>query len=176
MGHVVESAISRLAQGPAARVRSRSHRVVLCYGRQPMPPTPERTTRLRVVAAMVGILVSVLVVACSAGEGGDAVDTDGALVRYVRVWDDGFTEEQTIEPDGRVLMQHGDTLERLTLEPDELDSIREALEREIPTGTPDDRPQRTLILADGTVIDAPRPEPGTITQLMDQLMDSHSLG
>lgn len=137
--------------------------------------TPERPARLRAAVFAVAVLTAVLA-ACSVGGTSDSPDGSGdALVTYVRVWEDGFTEEQSVAPDGRVLMKHGDTLERFTLPSEDVEAIRVALEGDIPTGTADDRPQRTLILADGTVIEAPRPEPGTITELMDQLMDRHSL-
>jgi hypothetical protein len=141
-----------------------------------MPLPPGQANWQRVVLASVAALLSVLIVACTSGESADPFGSFGeTLVRYVRVWPDGLTEEQAIASDGRVLMKHGDRLERLTLAAEDVDRLREALEATIPIGSADDQPQRTLILADGTVIDAPRPAPGTITELMDRLMDTHRL-
>jgi hypothetical protein len=72
-------------------------------------------------------------------------------------------------------MKHGDVLERLTLTAEDLATVEAALEEPIPTGSPDDSPRRTMELADGTVIEAPRPEPGTATELLENLMNTHSL-
>jgi hypothetical protein len=72
-------------------------------------------------------------------------------------------------------MRHGDVLERLSIRPTDVARIQEALQGPIPTGSPDDSPQRTLTLADGTVIAAPRPDAGTLTQLLAELLDTHAL-
>lgn len=111
------------------------------------------------------------------GCGGATVSEDegGWFVRYDRVWPDGLAEHQTIWPDGRVLMRHGQTLERLTLDGEDVERIEGALEGEIPVGSPDDSPVRTLTLGDGTVIEAPRPDPGSATELLERLLDRHSL-
>jgi hypothetical protein len=118
-------------------------------------------------------VVAALCVVAIAGCGGGSNDTP--IARYERVWPDGLTEKLSVWTDGRVQMEHGDVLERLTLTSSDLDRIRTALASPIPTGTPDDSPRRTLTLADGTVVTAPRPEPGTVTELLDRLMSTHSL-
>jgi hypothetical protein len=122
------------------------------------------------MAVLVG-LVALALVGCSADAGG----LGPTLVRYERVWPDGRVEEQTIDTSGKVLMKHGEVLERLTLTGDDVATIEAALERPIPTGSPDDSPKRTIELADGTEIDAPRPDEGTVTALLEHLMDTHTL-
>jgi hypothetical protein len=125
------------------------------------------------IAATIGAVVALLLLAgaCSSGGG----PTAGQLLAYQRVWPDGLTERTTVFDDGRVQMQHGDVLERLTLTPADLDRLRAALARPIPIGSPSDSPQRTLTLADGTVIQAPRPDPDTLTALLDNLTSTHRL-
>jgi hypothetical protein len=109
--------------------------------------------------------------ACSS----DASGLGPTLVRYERVWPDGRVEEQTIDTSGKVLMKHGDVLERITLSADDLATIEAALEAPIPTGTPEDSPQRTIELADGATVEAPRPDEGTVTELLESLMNTHQL-
>ena len=137
--------------------------------------TPDRAapghSRKKGRSVLVFVLLALLLAACSP----DASGLGPTLVRYERVWPDGKVEEQTIDTSGKVLMKHGDVLERLTLDADDLALIEAALEQPIPTGSPDDSPKRTLELGDGRVIEAPRPEPGTATELLEQLMDTHSL-
>jgi hypothetical protein len=127
--------------------------------------------RQRGLSALVSLLVALSLVACSP----DASGLGPTLVRYERVWPDGRIEEQTIDTSGKILMKHGDVLERLTLSAEDVATIEAALEQPIPTGSPDDSPKRTIELSDGTEIDAPRPDEGTVTLLLENLMDSHTL-
>lgn len=130
----------------------------------------------RLVAGLVLVLIAVLALAaCSSGSGGGS-GGGSKLLHYQRVWPDGTTEQQTIYADGRIEMKHGDFLERLTLSTDDLARVKDALAKPIPTGSPEDSPKRTLELADGTVIAAPRPDDGTVTKMLEQLLDTHSLG
>jgi hypothetical protein len=130
-------------------------------------PGPRRKGR----SALIFVLSALLLAACSP----DASGLGPTLVHYQRVWPDGRIEEQTIDTSGRILMKHGDVLERLTLSADDLATVEAALEEPIPTGSPDDSPRRTMELADGSVIEAPRPEPGSVTELLENLMNTHSL-
>jgi hypothetical protein len=133
--------------------------------------SPSRLLRaLLVVVAVVTLAAAVLGCGAAAGE-----DDQGWFVRYERVWADGLRERETIWPDGRLLMKHGDYLERLTLTAADVDRLQTALEDDIAVGSPDDSPKRTITLGDGTVIAAARPEPGTITDLLDRLLDRHTL-
>jgi len=126
---------------------------------------------LRSLALMIAGLL--ILVACGGGSGGG--DAGAKLLHYQRVWPDGRIEQQTIYGDGRIEMKHGEVLERLTISPENLARIRTALEAAIPVGSPDDSPTRTLTLADDSVIQAPRPDPGTVTELLEQLLDTHTV-
>lgn len=106
--------------------------------------------------------------------GPDAPEGD-PLVSYERAWSDGLIESQSIWADGRIEMTHGGNPERFELAADDLERIEAALDRPIPTGSPDDSPKRTLTLEDGTVIEAPRPEADSVTELLERLLDSHVL-
>lgn len=121
--------------------------------------------------ALAAILALVLVVAACDGGGGD----DAAFVTYERVWPDGFTETTEIFDDGRVAMVHGETLERLTISSADVDAIRAALEEPIEQDAADASPVRTITLADGTVIERPRPDPRGPVELLDRLTSTHTI-
>jgi len=127
---------------------------------------------LALLLALTGLLA-----AC--GGGGSPAPTDspgtGLVVEYVRTWPDGLREELTIDPDGRMLMKHGEHLERLVLEPADLERIQAALAAGVAAGDPDASPERVVTLADGTVVTDADPAPGSAVELLDRLMDTHSV-
>jgi hypothetical protein len=126
----------------------------------------------RFIALALAAIIALVVAGCASGGGA----TPGAeLLHYQRVWPDGRVEQQTIHTDGRVEMRHGEVLERMTIRPTDIARIQEALQAPIPTGSAEDSPQRTLTLADGTVVAWPRPDPGTVTELLEELLDTHAL-
>lgn len=117
-------------------------------------------------------MASLLLAACAASAGGDG----HRLLTYEREWPDGTVESETVYDNGHVEMRHGDRLERMTIGPTDVERIEDALTRPIATGSPEDSPVRTLTLADGTVVVAPRPNAGSLTELLERLLDTHSLG
>jgi hypothetical protein len=124
------------------------------------------TVPVRLLLALVAVLL--VVAACGGGD-------DRPLVVYERAWPDGMVEETTVHGDGRVLMRHGEFLERFTIPEASVATLRTALQAPIPTGSPEESPQRTLTLADGTRVEAVRPEPGNAVELLDRLTDTHAL-
>lgn len=141
----------------------------------PRTGTHQRRALRPVVVGLLLVLVALALAGCASGSGGGS-GGGAKLLHYQRVWPDGNTEQQTIYTDGRIEMKHGETLERLTLSAADLARVADALKQPIPTGSPDDSPKRTLELADGSVIEAPRPEPGTVTELLENLLNTHTLG
>lgn len=120
------------------------------------------------------LLVGALLMSVSAcSPGGSA--SDAPLVVYTRVWPDGLIEETTVHADGRVLMRHGDRLERFTLDEADVELLRTALAGDLPVGASDDGPERTLTMGDGRVIESPRPEHGNAAELLDRLTETHRL-
>lgn len=124
------------------------------------------------------LVLAGLLAAC--GGGGAPAPTGsaatGPVVGYVRTWPDGLREELTIDPDGRMLMKHGEHLERLVLEPAQLERVEAALAAGVVAGDPEASPERVVTLADGTVVTDADPAPGSAVELLDQLIDTHSLG
>ena len=143
----------------------------------PVPRAPSGRCAPTLRALLAAFAALVVLAGCAASMGGAGSSTGGSatLLRYERVWPDGRTEEQTLSRDGRLAMMHGEVRERLTLPPEDLARITEALAKDIPVGSPDDSPRRRLTLGDGTLIEAPRPDPGTVTELLERLLDTHGL-
>jgi hypothetical protein len=126
----------------------------------------------RIVALALTAILALAMAGC-ASRGGATAGVE--LLHYQRVWPDGRVEQQTIYTDGRVEMRHGEVLERMTIRPTDIARIQDALQAPIPTGSAEDSPERTLTLADGTVVAWPRPDPGTVTELMEELLNTHGL-
>jgi hypothetical protein len=121
----------------------------------------------------IGLLVVVLFASFVGACGGSAPGGE-VLVTYQRTWPDGYVDRETIWVDGRIEMHHGEHLERFRLTEADMRRLTAALQGPIPTGSPSDSPVRVLTLADGSVVTAPRPEVGTITELLDRLMERHA--
>jgi hypothetical protein len=112
-----------------------------------------------------------IVVAC-----GGTATSGSMLASYERVWPDGLAEDIAVWSDGKVDMHHGEYLERILISSRDVTRLQDALAAPIPIGSPDDSPRRTLTTADGEIIANPRPDDGTITELLDRLLSTHSLG
>lgn len=135
--------------------------------------------RRSVTLALAALLVTLVIAGCGGSPGGGGAPSPaatGELVRYERVWADGLTERTLIGQDGKVVMMHGEHLERLVLTADDLARLRTLLATPAVAGDPGGSPDRTLTYADGTVIAHARPDPGSIVELLDRLTDTHSLG
>jgi hypothetical protein len=114
------------------------------------------------------LALALVVVAC----GGGVAQT---LVTYERDWPDGFHEEFTLGDDGRLTMRHGETLERLTIDAADVQRIRDGLAAGLPMGEQGDSLVRTVILANGTSHSPVWVEPGSVVELLETLMTTHSL-
>ena len=118
------------------------------------------------------VLVSLLVITVACGR---TAASGHELASYERDWPDGLTEDITVWSDGYVEMHHGQHFERIAISSEDVKRLEDALAKPIPTGSPTDSPRRALTLADGTAIAVPRADPGTITELLDRLLSTHSL-
>ena len=134
----------------------------------------------RAIAILLASLLTLAVLAgCAGGSGGGGTPSAAPaafLVRYDRVWADGLTEQTVIAEDGKVLMRHGEHLERLVLDAADVERIRAAMAADVPAGDPGGSPDRTVTYGDGTVIAHATPDAGSVTELLERFMDTHSLG
>jgi hypothetical protein len=82
----------------------------------------------------------------------------------------------TVAEDGKVLMRHGASLERVALTRDQVRILRDAIDKGLPRGDQGDSLVRTVILANGTIQTPVRPEAGTSVDMLETLMSTHSFG
>lgn len=130
---------------------------------------PRRTVSRHRLLSLVVVGLLLLLVGCSSG------GLSATVVRYERVWPDGYHEELTITDDGHVTMKHGDVLERLTLTSAQVQQIRDALAAGVPAGDEGDSLVRMVVLANGTSHSPVKPVPGSAVELLELLMTTHSL-
>lgn len=131
---------------------------------------PDDGRRGRTIAILLlALLVTLLVAACGSGPA-------ATLVTYQRDWPDGYHEELTVTDDGRVTMRHGQSLERLTLATDQLGALRDALGTGLPAGDQGDSLVRTVVLGNGTTHSPVRVEAGSVIEMLEILMTTHTLG
>lgn len=133
--------------------------------RAPSLPRPGR----RAALLALGVVAVAVIVGC----GGGAAPN---LVTYQRDWPDGFHEEMTVAEDGKVLMRHGASLERVALTSDQVRILRDAIDKGLPRGDQGDSLVRTVILANGTIQTPVRPEAGSSVDMLETLMSTHSFG
>ena len=124
----------------------------------------------RAVILVVALITAGMVLAACGG--GGAAKT---LVTYQRDWPDGFHEEFTITDDGHVTMHHGNVLERLTISAADVQRIRDGLAAGLTDGDQGDTLVRTVVLANGTTHKPVKVEPGSVVELLELLMTTHSL-
>jgi hypothetical protein len=130
-----------------------------------MTATPTRS----LAGALAAVLLVLVVMGCGGGQA-------ATLVTYQRDWPDGFHEEVTVLDDGKVMMRHGDMLERLTLTTDQVQALRDSLEAGLPLGEQGDTLVRTVILGDSSVHSPVAVEPGSSVEMLEILMTTHALG
>lgn len=122
--------------------------------------------------ALLVVAALVLIGAVLAGCGGGNAKT---LVTYQRDWPDGYHEEFTLTEDGHLAMRHGDVLEHITISAADVQRIRDGLAAGLTEGDQGDTLVRTVILANGTTHTPMRVEPGSVVELLELLMTTHSL-
>jgi len=123
----------------------------------------------RAASLLIALLVAGTVLAAC---GSSAAKT---VVTYDRDWPDGYHEELTLTDDGRVTMHHGDTLERLTISAADVQRIRDGLAAGITEGDQGDTLVRTIVLANGTTHSPVKVVPGSVVELLELLLTTHSL-
>jgi hypothetical protein len=122
----------------------------------------------RAVVLLVALLTAgTLLVACGSSA--------ATVVTYDRDWPDGYHEELTLMDDGRVFMHHGDTLEHLTISAADVQRIRDGLAAGITEGDQGDTLVRSIVLANGTKHSPVKVVPGSVVELLERLLTTHSL-
>jgi len=122
------------------------------------------------------VLLLSLVAATSLAACGSAAEPTGTPAYTVtRSWSNGMEEKASVFADGRVIMEHGDHTERVTLPADQMAELAAAAALEIPAGTNSDDPIIGVIIGNGTPIRPAGLTKDALPELLNRLLDSHTL-
>ena len=121
---------------------------------------------------LLALVVMPLVVAC----GGSSAEPTGAPLYVVtRSWSNGMEERAEIFSDGRIVMHHGDHTERVTIPADQMAELAAAAQAGVAPGSNDDSPILGVSVDGAAPVRPAANVPGSLTALLNLLLDSHTL-
>jgi len=120
---------------------------------------------------LLSLVAAISLVAC----GSAAEPTGTPAYTVTRSWSNGMEEKASVFADGRVIMEHGDHTERVTLPADQMAELAAAAALEIPAGTNSDDPIIGVIIGNGTPIRPAGLTKDALPELLNRLLDSHTL-
>ena len=122
------------------------------------------------------VLLLILVAAMSLGACSAAAEPTGTPAYTVtRSWSNGYEESALVYADGRSLMTHGQYKERITLPADQMAMLAAAAALEIPVGANSDDPILGVAIGAGAPIRPAGLTKDSLPELMNRLLDSHTL-
>ncbi|NBP83418.1 hypothetical protein EBU60_06115 [bacterium] len=122
------------------------------------------------------VLLLILVAATSLGACSAAAEPTGTPAYTVtRSWSNGYEESALVYADGRSLMTHGQYKERITLPADQMAMLAAAAALEIPVGANSDDPILGVAIGAGAPIRPAGLTKDSLPELMNRLLDSHTL-
>jgi hypothetical protein len=125
----------------------------------------------RIAALLLALMTAASLGACSA-----ATEPTGTPAYTVtRSWSNGYEESALVYADGRSFMTHGLYKERLTLPADQMAMLAAAAALEIPAGANSDDPILGVAIGDGAPIRPAGLTTNSLPELLNRLLDSHTL-
>jgi len=125
----------------------------------------------RLTVLLLTLASATSLVACSS-----VTDPTGTPAYAVtRSWSNGMAEQGLIYADGRIVMTHGEHTERVTLPADQLAELAAAALLKIPTGANSDDPIIGVTIGDGAPIRPAGLTKDSLPELLNRLLDSHTL-
>ena len=125
----------------------------------------------RLTVLLLTLVTAASLVACSS-----AAEPSGTPAYTItRSWSNGYEEKGLIYPDGRIVMTHGAYTERVTLPADQMAELAAAAALEIPAGTNSDDPIIGVTIGSGTPIRPAGLTKDALPELLNRLLDSHTL-
>ena len=126
----------------------------------------------RVRLLLLALVVIPLVAAC----GGSSAEPTGAPLYVVtRSWSNGMEERAEIFSDGRIVMHHGEHTERVTIPADQMAELAAAAQAGVAPGSNDDSPILGVSVDGAAPVRPAANVPGSLTALLNLLLDSHTL-
>ena len=122
------------------------------------------------------VLLLTLIAVASLGACSTAAEPTGTPAYTVtRSWSNGMEEKAVVYADGRTIMTHGEYTERVTLPADQMAALAAAAAREIPIGANSDDPILGVTVGAGETVRPAGLEPDSLPELLNRLLDSHTL-
>jgi len=125
----------------------------------------------RLTVLLLTLITAASLVACSS----TAEPSGTPAYTVTRSWSNGMEEQGLIYPDGRIVMTHGAYTERVTLPADQMAELAAAAALEIPVGTNSDDPIIGVTIGDGPVVRPAGLQQDSLPELLNRLLDSHTL-
>ena len=125
----------------------------------------------RLAVLLLVLVAATSLVACSSA----AEPTGTPAYTITRSWSNGYEEQARIYVDGRIVMNHGEFTERVTLPADQMAELAAAAALEIPAGTNSDDPIIGVKIGDGAVVRPAGLQQDSLPELLNRLLDSHTL-
>ena len=125
--------------------------------------------KLKSLAASFAALV--IAAACSA-----TPEPSGSLL-YVatRSWSNGMEERVEVFSDGKTIMTHGDVADRVTLPGEQMSELAAAAALPADAGSNSDDPILGVTIGSSAEVRPAALTPGSIAELLNKLLDSHTL-
>jgi hypothetical protein len=122
------------------------------------------------------VLLLTLIAVASLGACSTAAEPTGTPAYTVtRSWSNGMEEKAVVYADGRTIMTHGEYTERVTLPADQMAALAAAAVREIPIGANSDDPILGVTVGAGETVRPAGLELDSLPELLNRLLDSHTL-
>ena len=121
------------------------------------------------------LLMTLIAVASLAACSTAAEPTGTPAYTVTRSWSNGMEEEALVYADGRTVMTHGEYSEKVTLPADQMAALAAAAVLEIPAGANSDDPIIGVAIGDGAPIRPAGLTKGSLPELLNRLLDSHTL-
>jgi len=97
------------------------------------------------------------------------------LYTATRSWSNGMEERVEVYADGKIIMIHGDFEERVTLPADHMAELATAATTPVEPGSNSDDPILGVTVSGSSDVRPAALTPGSIADLLNRLLDSHTL-
>ena len=129
--------------------------------------------RTRTLSALLLVIGAALALVGCNGSSGEPTGTP--LYVVTRSWSNGIEEMAQIYADGRIVMHHGEHTERVTIPAGQMSELAAAATAGVAPGTNSDDPVIGVTIGDGAPVRPAAKVPGSLTALLNLLLDSHTL-
>jgi len=126
---------------------------------------------VKLKSLLFGLVALILAGACTS----EPAPSASLLYTATRSWSNGIEERVEVYADGRTIMTHGDFEERVTLPSDQMAELAAAATTPVDAGSKGDDPILGVIVGSSAEVRPAALTPGSIAELLNKLLDSHTL-